>query len=153
MRTYSLGGRTVATAATQNHAGAQLWNPSASRTLFVTQIAWSKTIATADNLAVVRTSARGTAGSTVSSALQDDYDYDGAPPTGAVLDLAAFSGQPTIVASASPMFRWYLPAAIGSGFIWPCPAPIKVPPGTGLALITPTATILQPADVTFAWTE
>lgn len=152
-RPFSVGGRSAATAATANHAGAQLWNASTSKSVFVTQIAWSKTVATADNLGIVRSSARGTAGSTVTPAQQNDYAYDAAPQSGVLLDLAAFSVQPTLISSTAYMFRWHLPAAVGAGFILPLPGPIEVPAGTGLVLVTPPAVILQPADVSFFWTE
>lgn len=152
-RLFSVGGRSTATAATVNHAGAQLWNASASKSLYVSQIGWSKTVGTADAVAMVRTTARGTAGSTVTPVQQNDASYDAAPSSGALLDLAAFTVQPTIVSTAAPMLRWMLPAAVGSGFILPIPGQIEVPAGTGLALITPVATILQPSDVTFWWQE
>lgn len=152
-REYSVGGRTAATAATANHCGAALWNASSTRWLFITQISWAKTVATADNVGFVRISTRGTAGSTVTPAQQNDYTYDGAPPTGALLDLAAYSVQPTIISSTAYIWRWHLPAAVGAGFILPLPAPIGVPPGAGLAIVTPPATVLQPADVGFWWYE
>jgi hypothetical protein len=153
MRGFSIGGRTVATAATANHAAAELWNPSATKGIYVTQIAWSKTVATADNIGIVRSSARGTARSTVTPAQQNDADYQAAPPSGAVLDLSVFSVQPTLISATAFMFRWNLPAAIGSGFILPLPDPIFVPAGTGLVILTPAAVILQPADVTYFWRE
>lgn len=152
-RGFSVGGRTAATVATANHAGAQLWNASTTKSIFVTQISWSKTVATADNVGIVRSSARGTAGSTVTPAQQNDFAYDAAPPSGALLDLAAFSVQPTLISSTAYMFRWHLPAAVGAGFILPLPQPIEVPQSTGLVIVTPPATILQPADVAFFWTE
>ena len=153
MRTFSIAGRSVATAATANVAGAQLWNASSTKSIFVTQIAWSKTVATADFVALVRSSARGTAGSTVTPAQQSDNDYVGAPPSGALLDLSTFSAQPTLISATSYMFRWSLPAAIGSGFILPFPDLLTIPAGTGLVIVTPPATIQQPADVTFWWKE
>jgi hypothetical protein len=153
MNSYSVGGRSAATAATANHAGATLWNASAVRGIFVTQIAWSKTVATVDNLGLVRVSARGTAGSTVTPAIQNDYDSDAAPASGALLDLAAYTVQPTLVSATAYMFRWNLPATIGSGFILPLPDVLRIPAGQGLCLVTPPAVILQPGDVTFWWRE
>lgn len=152
-REYSVGGRSAATAATANHVGAALWNASSTRALWVTQISWAKTVATADNIALARISARGTAGSTVTPVQQNDATYDAAPPTGALLDLAAYSAQPTVISTAAYMWRWHMPAAIGAGFILPWPGALLVPPGAGLALLTPPATVLQPADVTFWWYE
>lgn len=151
MRSFSVGGRTVATAATVNHAGAQLWNPSTTKSIFVTQIAWAKTVGTVDNLGLVRSTARGTAGSTVTPTAQNDIDFDTAP--GALLDLAAFTVQPTLSSATAYMFRWNLPATIGAGFVLPLPRPIEIPTVSGLVLLTPPAVILQPGDVSFWWDE
>lgn len=152
MSDYIVGGRTAATAATANHVGASLWNPHASIPMRITEIAWAKTVATADNLAIMRITARGTAGSTVTPTIVNDVFRGVAPPSGALLDLAAFTGQPTLD-GAVYMHRWNLPAAVGAGIFWALRTPIRVPAGTGLALVTPVATILQPADVTFSWSE
>jgi hypothetical protein len=149
MASYSVGGRSAATAATANHAGAQLWNPDSVRSLWVTQISWAKTVATADNLGLVRSTARGTPGSTVTPTVQNDDEFEEVDAVGALLDLAAFSAQPTLSSATAYKFRWHLPAAIGSGFVLPLPNRIRVRPGNGLVLVTPPATILQPADVTF----
>lgn len=153
MRSFILSDRTVATAATANHAGAQLWNPSSARSLFVTQIAWAKTVGTVDGLGLVRSSARGTPGTSLTVVAQDDADADAAAPSGAILDKSVFTVQPTLVSGTAYMFRWNLPATIGSGFIVPMPDPIRVPPGQGLVLVTLGNVILQPADATFWWRE
>jgi hypothetical protein len=149
---YSVSGRTAATAATANHCGAQLWNASSSRSLWVVEIHWVQTAAVVSNLGVVRTSARGaTPASTVTPDADNDFDGTAAPASGALLDLGAFGTQPTL---GSPVpFRWNLPAAIGSGLMWVFPTPFRVLAGTGLAIHTPVAVILQPADVTFVWEE
>ncbi len=152
MSDYAVGGRSSATAATANHAGAALWNPHSTIPLRVTEIAWSKTVATADNLAIMRITARGTAGSTVTPTIVNDFLRGVAPPSGALLDLAAYTVQPTLDGSLY-LYRWNLPAAVGAGIFWTFRTPLRVPPGTGLALVTPPGTVLQPADVTFAWTE
>lgn len=153
MRGFSVGGRTVLTAATANHAGATLWNPSTSKSLYVTQLSWAKTAAVADNIGIVRSTARGTAGSSVATAQQNDFDFDAAPPSGAVLDLAVYPVQPTLASATAYMIRWNLPAAIGSGVIMPFPDQIEIPAGTGLTIVTPPAVALQAADVTFWWRE
>jgi hypothetical protein len=148
---YSVAGRTAATAATADNFGGSLWNPSATKSLWVVEIAFAKTVATVDNQGVVRISARGTATTTTTPDTDNAWDRDGTPPSGALLDIA-YSAQPTI---ASPyQKRWNLPAAIGSGFIFTFPGPgIKVPAGTGLGLATPVAVILQPGDLSVTWYE
>lgn len=153
MRSFAISDRTAATAATANHAGAQLWNASANRSLFVTQISWAKTVGTVDGLGLVKSSARGTPGTSLTAVAQNDVDGDAAPPSGAILDKAAFTVQPTLVSGTAYGFRWNLPATIGSGFILPLPDPIRVAPGTGLVIVTLGNVILQPADVAFFWRE
>lgn len=153
MHGFSIGGRTAATAATANNVGAALWNPSTSRSLWVTQIGWSKTAATADQVGLVRISARGTAGSSITSGIQSDAEGAVAPRSGAVLDLAVFTVQPTPVSATVYTFRWSLPATVGSGFLLPLPDVWEVPAGSGIAILTPSAVILQPADVSFFWRE
>lgn len=149
---YYVAGRTAATAATANHAGAALWNPHASIRLQVREIHWFKTVATVDNIAVVRISARGTAGSTVTPTIGNSSQRGVAPTSGALLDLATYSAQPTIT-DTIPLLRANFPAAIASGAMFALQEPIEIPPGAGLAIVTPVATILQPADVMFRWTE
>jgi len=152
MPRYAVGGRSAATAATANHAAAALWNPSATKAIKVREIWVFKTVATADNHALQRITARGTAGSTVTPDSSTCMDYPRiAPQSGALLDLAAYTTQPTLTGVI--LARANLPAAIGSGFIWVFAEPIVVPPGEGLAIITPVAVILQPSDFTFVWDE
>lgn len=152
-RPFSVAGRSAATTATANHCGGALWNPSATKSIFVTQLSGSKTVATVDNIGLVRISARGTAGSTVTPVAQNDYSFDAVPPSGALLDLGAYTAQPTIVAAGAYIWKWNTPAAIGSGFILPFPKPLEIPAGAGLAIVTPPAVILQPYDYTFWWEE
>lgn len=152
MARVRLSGRTAATAATANVAGAALWNPHASVRLRVYEFSWGKTVATADFIALARISARGTATSSLTAAQVNETDYAVAPPSGAILDLT-YSGQPTLISTTSFMFRWPLPAAVGAGLIQSLPEELEIGPGQGLAVITPVATILQPADVGFAWAE
>jgi hypothetical protein len=150
---YAVGGRSAATAATANNCAAALWNPHATKSIKVREIWVFKTVATADNHALQRITARGTPGSTVTPDANSSFDCPlVAPQSGALLDLAAYTVQPTL-AGGVPLARANLPAAIGSGFIWVFAEPIEVNPGTGLAIITPVATILQPSDFTFVWDE
>jgi hypothetical protein len=117
------------------------------------EIHWFKTVATVDNIAVRRTSAKGTAGTTVTPNSSNSASGRLAPPSGATLELATFSAQPTLLASSVDMLRANFPAAIASGAMYSFQVPIEIPAGQGLAIITPPAVILQPADVTFRWTE
>lgn len=152
MPRYAVGGRTVATAATANHAAAALWNPSTTKAIKLREVWVFKTAATVDNHGLRRITARGTAGSTVTPDSSTSLDTPRiTPQSGALLDLAAYTVQPTLTGVL--LSRANLPAAIGAGFIWVFAEPIIIPPGEGLALITPEAVILQPSDVTFVWDE
>lgn len=152
MQHYSVSGRSLATAATANHCAAQLWNPSTTIPIFVTEVHFVQTIATVSNLVIQRSSARGaTPTATVTPDIDNDYDHGLAPPSASVLELATFSTQPTL--ATPPLKAWYLPAAIGSGLMWVFPHPIKVKPGAGLCIATPVSVVLQPGDVVFDWDE
>jgi hypothetical protein len=149
---WAIGGRGLATAATANHVLAQLWNPSSTRSVFVTGISLAQTAAVVSNSSVRRSSARGaTPTSTVTPTIANDYERKIIPPTVAVLELATFGTQPTL--DGPELFKWNEPAAIGSGFMIPFETKdvqgIQVLPGAGLTISTPVAVIHQVADVTF----
>jgi hypothetical protein len=159
-RVYQASARTAATLATANHVLAQLWNPSASVRMIVHEV-WvcanaAPTAGTA--LYLVRSSARGTAGSTVTPTIDNDNERLLAPPSGALLDLAAFSAQPTLSPAAGTntagmFFTWDFAAVIGSGIIAPLPRGIVIPAGFGLCLAQKTAVIFPVSDVGFVWEE
>lgn len=149
---YSVGGRSANTAATANHVAAALWNPSTAFNIYVREIWVTKTVATADHHQLNYITTRGTAGSTVTPDTDNDYTRQAAPPSGALLDLAAYSVQPTLQTPA--LARRNLPATIGSFLVFDFrDVPIVVRPGQGLAIGTPVATILQASDFTFVWDE
>lgn len=154
MRFFSVAGRSANTAATADHVAAQLWNPDATRGLWVVEIHVQKTsTATADSHGIVRSSARGaTPTTTVTPDLDNDFEREVTPDTGAVLELATFGTQPTL---ATPyLYRGVLPAAIGSAVQYVFPGDgIKVPFGTGLCVATPVAVILMASDFTFVFHE
>jgi len=127
-----------------------LWNPHATMDLTVDEVHWFHTVGTVDNPGLVRTTTRGTQTLTVTPDIDNHDERLLAHITGAVLDLT-YSAQPTI---AGPYLqRINLPAAVASGFIWVFPLGIRIPAGTGLAIATPVAVVLQPADITFVWHE
>lgn len=148
---YRVGGRSAATAATANHAYGALWNPSTTKSIYVYEIHLVKTIGTADNHALVRITARGTPGSTVTPDADNHDAGQVVPQSGALLDLAAYSVQPTL---ASPNLHTFnLPAVVGAGLIWTFPNGLRIPNAGGLAIITPQAVVGQPSDITFVWSE
>ncbi len=151
MGLYSVGGRHAATAATQGHCAFALWNPSSTKRLEVLEIAWCNTTTSPPHLELNRISARGTPGSTVTPDIDNAFEQDVAPPSGALLDLAAYSVQPTV---EGPRFRQTdTSAAIGAGLSWLFQEGLAVPPGTGLVIRTFQALIIPVGDVSFVWAE
>lgn len=148
----AVGARTAATAATANAAAAVIWNPHASLRPRIYLWEWLKTVATADFLAIVRATARGTATTTVTPTIVNETDRAVAPPSGLVVD-TAWSVAPTLEGTSAPLWRGPMGAAVGAGFSETMPEEWEIPPGAGLAFITPVATILQPADLNFRWAE
>lgn len=153
MRHFAIAGRSLATAATANHVAAQLWNPDGTRSLWVVEIHVQKTAATIDHHAIQRSSARGaTPTATATPDLDNDFEREITPDTGAVLELATFGTQPTL--AGPDMYKGILPAAVAGAVQYVFPGNgIKVPFGTGLCVFTPVATILQPSDFTFVFHE
>src|SRR5688572_6389078 len=150
---YSVRGRTVATAGTAEHGIAQLWNPHASQRLTVYEVAIFCAVANTANAGfhIRRSTVRGTPGSTVTPTIVHDHRRQAAPVSGALLDLAAFSVQPTM--EALSLYGFQSAAVSGSGIILPFPRGVEVPPGAGLVLANNAAIIWVASDVTIAWEE
>lgn len=153
MRHFAVGGRSVATAATADHVAGQLWNPDSVRSLWVVEIHMQKQSATADGHQITRSSARGaTPTLTVTPDVDNDFEREVTPDTAAVLELATFGTQPTLAGPA--LYRGNLPAAVGAAAQYVFPGSgIKVPPGTGLCVATPTALALIATDITIVFYE
>lgn len=144
---FSVRGRTAATAATAGHAIAQLWNQHSTQRMLVTKIQVFKQggAGTAgDAWEVRRSTARGTPGSTITPALAQDENRSLAPVTG-LLDLAAFTVQPTL--EAGGLDSWVAANVIASGII--LPVNIEVPPGAGIVLAQIAASIWPVSEVVF----
>jgi hypothetical protein len=144
---HYIGGRTAATAATARNVAGAIWNPHSTSRIWLYE-AWTfPTTAAATNLAIARITARGTATTSVTAAIDHSIERDTAAPSGFILDLV-YSAQPTV--SASNNAAAVLPATIGNGVILGFSDPIAIPPGTGIALITTQAAAYPISDVTFA---
>jgi len=153
MGVYSVRGFSAATAATADHCIAELWNPHASKRISLLEVGLFKAGAGAanDSLYLCRTTAKGTAGSTVTPDADNAWLGDTAPVSGATMELSAFSVQPT---KATPnLFGWVAAASAGSGFIWPTPRGLQIPFGTGLALCIRAAAAWPTSEVYFEWEE
>lgn len=151
--THYVRGFTVATAATADHTICALWNPHSTRRIKIVEFTLFKAGAgTAnDSARLVRITARGTAGSTVTPDADNSSESDSTSPAGALLDLSAYSVQPTL---ASPgMWGWVSAAVAGAGFTYPIPRGIIVPPGAGLAFVQRAATIWPTSEVSFAFED
>lgn len=146
---YSVRGRSAATAATAGHAVFQVWNPHTTQTIKLVQLAIFKTGAgtAADSIRFQRSTARGVAGSTVTPDI-DNHSIRGiAPPSGFLLDLAAFTTQPTLDASEL-VLGWTAAALAASGIIYPIPGGVEIPPGTGIVCTQVAATAWPASEIT-----
>lgn len=153
---YSVRGRTTATAATADHAIAQLWNPHATQRIKVISFALFKTTTgtAADSLRLRRSSGRGaTPSSTVTPGIENHSERAVAPPSGVLLDMGAFGTQPTLVAASELGPDWIAAAFAAAGINYAIPGGIVVPPGTGLVIAQITATAWPISGVTFVWLE
>ena len=150
---YSVRGRTVATAATLDHGVATLWNPHATQRLVVYEVGLCAAAAPAAGASFYlrRATARGTAGSTVTPGIQHNFARGVVPPSGALLDLATYTVQPTF--EAAGFMGWVLAAVAASGIIVPIPRGIEVPPGAGLSIVTAAGVAIPASEVWFGWQE
>lgn len=152
---YTVRGRNAATAATADHAIWAIWNPHTTQRIKVlafSMFAQSGAPAAGYSVRLRRITARGTPGSTVTPSITAHSTRGVAPPSGAVLDLAAYTVQPTL--EAGDLGLGYTFAAVqGSGIVYPIPGGIEVPPGTGLACVQVPATASVQFEITVTWLE
>lgn len=147
---YSVGGRNAATSATIGNCVATLWNPHATKDIYV--VRFSMAGVSSDGKIELRPStARGTPGSTVTPGIDNDAELLLAPISGALLDLAAYSVEPTLQSPARWRYAYGGNVAGGMAQI-PLDNGVRVPAGTGVSLI-----LLNNAadikDLTFEWDE
>src|SRR6266542_6986339 len=153
---YSVRGRSAATALTADHAICGLWNPHATQRIKVVSFAAFKqggAGATGDAFRLRRTTARGTAGSTVTPTIANHDKRAVAPSSGVLLDLAAYSVQPTLDGTVDLGLGWTAPGVAGAGIVIPFPGGIEIGPGAGIVVIQVAATIWPTTEVTFYWLE
>lgn len=151
MARYRTNGLTAATAGTDAHAIAQIWNPSSTKRIEIVELGICATTAPAAGAGFVlrRSTARGTPGSTVTPNAEAADSRDAAPDSGFLLDLAAFSVQPTLAAGELGP-AWMLAPVAGSGLIYPVGGRgLTVPPGTGVCLVNRAAVITPISEVFF----
>lgn len=149
---YRVGGITAANVATASHGVATLWNPSTSVEMWLKELHFVNTTAASALVRLARITGRGTPGSTVTPDIDNEYARAGTPPSGALLDLAAYTVQPTVDASA--LDQWTTPATIGAGKVWSFGSKgLLVPPGAGVGLVNQGTTSTPVMNVTCAWSE
>ena len=151
---YLVRGRTTLTEATADDAIWQVWNPHPTQRVRV--IAWAMcaqggTLDQGWSSRLRRTSARGTATSTVTLTAEHHGRRGVAPPSGVLLDLRIFTVQPTLLAGdlAGFLVSEIQGAAVVSG---PTDV-VEIPPGTGLAMIQTAVTSAVQFEVTVALEE
>ena len=140
MSIYHVSFATVATAATDAHCIFEIWNPHATKRIKLLEIGVVAFAAPGAGAGFVirRSTARGTAGSTVTPTIEHDTERGVAPPSGFLVDISAFSAQPTLAAGELGP-GWVLPAVTASGIIIPIPRGITVIPGQGLCIVNRAA--------------
>jgi hypothetical protein len=148
MARYAVNGKTAATAATIDHGVAAIWNPSSSKRIHLLQLHVVKQAAgAADEPVLRRITARGTPGSTITPSAVNEYEQVATPPSGFLLDLAAYTVQPTL--AASPLHGWVLPASVGSGMMWVFDDNgLEIPAGQGILITTGIALAFPVSRVT-----
>jgi len=137
---------------------AALWNPHASKRIVVYEFGFyfADSGFLPARYLLHRTTARGTAGSTVTPDADNAWDGDTAPVSGVVLDLANFTGVPTLASPA--LVGTYMPATTageaGTGFVAVFRSGLIVPAGAGLAWDEASGAIAAPAAAVYAvWEE
>lgn len=153
MAEYSARGFTSATAATADHTIASLWNPDGAKRIRLLETGIFKGGAgTAnDSVYICRITTRGTPGATVTPDADNAWWGDDVPSSGALVDVAAFTVQPT--KSTPALFGWVASAIAAAGVIWPTPRGIEIPFGTGIAIVQRAATAWPASEVYFVWDE
>lgn len=77
-----------------------------------------------------------------------------APVSGALLDMSAYSVQPTLLASSvdlGPRVSYH--NIQGGGMVYPIPGGIEIGPGAGVAMIQVAAVITPIMDISVTWLE
>lgn len=155
MALFSCRGFTAATAGGAGDVITQLWNTDANQDLILWECGIFDTSNVAGRPLFVRTTARGTVGSTVVPDADNAWDQDDTPACGEV-DLAAFSVMPTR-AGAPELWGWNVKIAgaqVGSegyGFQWATPYGIRVKPGSGVCVQQVNNNIWGASEVYWAW--
>lgn len=157
MAVFSVAGFTAGTgAAGVDESAAALWYPSgATVRLHVYEVYLYKSGLSGGRAGLIRTTTRGTPGSTVTPDGDNNWSGTGeGPRSAAVLDMANFSVEPTV--AAPYLYGTAIATATGaggSGHVWVFPQGIEVPPNSGLAIAIPVASSMNNSWVGYVWEE
>lgn len=149
---YSVAGRNAATGATADQPAATLWNASSAKIIYLREVSGFTSSAVAWAMELIRTSTRGTPGSTVTPDIDNDRDRLKTPVSACVLDLGFYTSTMPVVEGPA-LARCHLGAVIGSAFGFTFNPPIAIPAGTGVACANAPATAGPTVDFTFVWEE
>jgi len=155
MAVYSVRGFSAATAATSGHAIYGFWHPAGAHRVRILEMGCGRgAITNQRGPVVLRSSARGTPGSTVTPDADNAWNNQVVPPSGALLDLAAYTVQPTL---ASPPLQGHVVSivtgSIGVMNVFIFPDGLTVPPGSGVVLQHLAAAVWGASECYVVWEE
>lgn len=148
MAIFYVNGTTATTAATDQHAIAEIWNPSSTRTIRLLEVALVAFSVPGAGAGFItrRSSAKGTAGSTVTPVDDNDAAFKETPQSAWTLELAGFTTQPTL--TTGDLYPcWVFAAVTASGLVLPIPRGIEIPPGTGLCFVNRAAIAFPTSEI------
>lgn len=153
-RQFSVGGQSVSTTAAADEVLAHLWNPDATRSLWLTEASYTILVAATalDPIRLCRTTTVGTTpGVTVTPDLDNDFEREVTPDTGAILHMANFATEPIL--ALPDLRRVSFPiTSDGHNMVWLFDG-LRVPPGTGIGFATTGAVAGRQADFYFRFWE
>jgi hypothetical protein len=154
---FSVRGFSATSANVANGALGGFWNPDSVQRVKVLEVSVFQAALTGvvSKKYLVRTTTRGTAGSTITPDADNAWEEEDIPASGALLDLAAYSVEPTL--ASPPMFGMCLVGAsslgAGFGYVWLMPSGLWLPPGTGLAICDQIGANGPTSEIYVAWEE
>lgn len=155
-RIVAVAGRSTTDSGAQvNDFSCNLWNPSGTISLWVVEFSWESPAWNSPiSLALFRTSTTGTTPTTtVTPDLDNDFEREFAPQTGAVLYLGPFATDPVQVLPYVDRVRFHAFAIPQSARLRYPGRGLRVPPGSGLGLSQNTTAAIQAADHGFWFWE
>ena len=153
MSVYSVSGFTAATASATD-AVFGLWNPDGAQRITVLEAGFYVNEITSARMCIRRTSARGTAGSTVTPDADNNWSGQDVPPSGALLDLAAYSVQPTNAGILHGIRKSATTGSAGVGHVFNFTyGGVTIPPGRGIVVRNLDAFVAGPVECYVVWEE